>query len=53
MNSAIGKAQLRLVLYSFALTDPLDEHVSFTNDQIDAITKNIYGTDRFVSSLQA
>ena len=34
-ESAIGTANLRFVLHGFAPTDALDEHVRFTDDQID------------------
>ena len=42
-ESAIGTAQFRFVLHGFAPTDALDEHVRFTDDQIDAITKTFLG----------
>jgi len=42
-ESAIGTAQLRFVLHGFAPTDALDEHVRFTDDQIDAVTKTFLG----------
>ncbi len=42
-ESAIGTAHLRFVLHGFAPTDALDEHVRFTDDQIDTITKGFLG----------
>ena len=42
-ESAIGTAHLRFVLHGFAPTDALDEHVRFTDDQIDAVTKTFLG----------
>ena len=42
-ESAIGTSHLRFVLHGFAPTDALDEHVRFTDDQIDAITKTFLG----------
>ena len=42
-ESAIGTAQFRFVLHGFAPTDALDEHVRFTDDQIDAVTKTFLG----------
>ena len=42
-ESAIGTAQLRFVLHGFAPTDALDEHVRFTDDQIDTVTKTFLG----------
>ena len=42
-ESAIGTANLRFVLHGFAPTDALDEHVRFTDDQIDVITKTFLG----------
>ncbi|MFP6901437.1 MAG: DUF1549 domain-containing protein, partial [Opitutales bacterium] len=42
-ESAIGTAHLRFVLHGFAPTDALDEHVRFTDDQIDVITKTFLG----------
>lgn len=38
-ESVIGTSNLRFVLHGFAPTDALDEHVRFTDDQIDAVTK--------------
>lgn len=42
-ESAIGTATLRFVLHGFAPTDALDEHVRFTDDQIDVLTKTFLG----------
>ncbi|MDG1325544.1 MAG: DUF1549 domain-containing protein, partial [Opitutales bacterium] len=42
-ESTIGTAQLRFVLHGFAPTDALDEHVRFTDDQIDTVTKTFLG----------
>ena len=42
-ESAIGTSHLRFVLHGFAPTDALDEHVRFTDDQIDAVTKAFLG----------
>jgi hypothetical protein len=42
-ESAIGTANLRFVLHGFAPTDALDEHVRFTDDQIDVVTKAFLG----------
>ena len=42
-ESAIGTSQLRFVLHGFAPTDALDEHVRFTDDQIDTVTKTFLG----------
>ena len=42
-ESAIGTSHLRFVLHGFAPTDALDEHVRFTDDQIDAVTKTFLG----------
>jgi mono/diheme cytochrome c family protein len=38
-ESAIGIAQLRMVLHGFSPVDSLDEMVSFTDNQIDTVTK--------------
>ncbi|MCF7788269.1 MAG: DUF1553 domain-containing protein [Prosthecobacter sp.] len=38
-ESAIGIAQLRMVLHGFSPVDSLDEMVTFTDNQIDTITK--------------
>jgi len=42
-ESVIGTSHLRFVLHGFAPTDALDEHVRFTDDQIDAVTKTFLG----------
>ena len=42
-ESAIGTSHLRFVLHGFAPTDALDEHVRFTDDQIDTVTKTFLG----------
>ena len=42
-ESSIGTANLRFVLHGFAPTDALDEHVRFTDDQIDVLTKTFLG----------
>lgn len=38
-ESAIGVAQLRMVLHGFSPTDSLDEMVTFTDNQIDVVSK--------------
>lgn len=38
-ESAIGVAQLRMVLHGFSPTDSLDELVTFTDNQIDVVSK--------------
>jgi hypothetical protein len=38
-ESAIGIGQLRMVLHGFSPTDSLDEQVTFTDNQIDTVTK--------------
>ena len=38
-ESAIGIAQLRMVLHGFSPVDSLDEMVTFTDNQIDTVTK--------------
>lgn len=38
-ESAIGPAQLRMVLHGFSPVDTLDEMVTFTDNQIDTVTK--------------
>lgn len=38
-ESAIGIAQLRMVLHGFSPVDSLDELVTFTDNQIDTVTK--------------
>tara|TARA_Y100000588_G_scaffold56098_1_gene53727 strand:- start:14846 stop:18898 length:4053 start_codon:yes stop_codon:yes gene_type:complete len=42
-ESVVGMANLRFVLHGFAPTDALDEHVRFTDDQIDVVTKTFLG----------
>jgi hypothetical protein len=39
IESAIGIGQLRMVLHGFSPVDSLDEQVTFTDNQIDTITK--------------
>ncbi len=38
-ESAIGVAQLRMVMHGFSPTDSLDELVTFTDNQIDVVSK--------------
>ncbi|HYF34381.1 MAG TPA: DUF1553 domain-containing protein [Prosthecobacter sp.] len=38
-ESALGIGQLRMVLHGFSPTDSLDEMVTFTDNQIDTVTK--------------
>ena len=38
-ESAVGIAQLRMVLHGFSPTDSLDEMVNFTDNQIDTVSK--------------
>jgi hypothetical protein len=38
-ESALGIAQLRMVMHGFSPTDTLDEMVTFTDNQIDTVTK--------------
>ena len=38
-ESAIGPAHWRMVFHGFAPTDPLDEKVRFTDDQINVFSK--------------
>ena len=38
-ESALGIGQLRMVLHGFSPTDTLDEMVTFTDNQIDTVTK--------------
>jgi mono/diheme cytochrome c family protein len=38
-ESALGTAHLRMVLHGFSPTDSLDEMVTFTDNQIDTVTK--------------
>ncbi len=42
-ESALGTAQLRMVLHGFSPTDSLDERVTFTENQIDTVTKAFLG----------
>lgn len=42
-ESMIGTAQYRFVLHGFAPTDPLDERVRFTDNQIDVVSKAFLG----------
>lgn len=42
-ESAIGIGQLRMVLHGFSPVDSLDEMVTFTDNQIDTITKAFQG----------
>lgn len=42
-ESAIGPAQLRMVLHGFAPTDALEELVRFTDDQINVVSKAFLG----------
>ena len=42
-ESQIGPAHLRFVFHGFAPTDPLDEKVRFTDDQINVISKTFLG----------
>lgn len=42
-ESAIGIAQLRMVLHGFSPVDSLDEMVTFTDNQIDTVTKAFQG----------
>ena len=42
-ESVIGTSHFRFVLHGFAPTDALDEHVRFTDDQIDVVTKAFLG----------
>jgi hypothetical protein len=42
-ESAIGVAQLRMVLHGFSPTDSLDEMVTFTDNQIDTVSKAFQG----------
>ena len=39
-ESALGIGQLRMVLHGFSPTDSLDELVTFTDNQIDTVTKS-------------
>ena len=42
-ESALGTAQLRFVLHGFTPTDALDEQVTFTDNQIDTLSKAFLG----------
>ncbi|MFZ4766716.1 MAG: DUF1549 domain-containing protein, partial [Roseimicrobium sp.] len=42
-ESALGIGQLRMVLHGFSPTDTLDEMVTFTDNQIDTVTKAFQG----------
>lgn len=42
-ESSLGIAQLRMVLHGFSPTDTLDEMVTFTDNQIDTVTKAFQG----------
>ncbi|TDU67192.1 concanavalin A-like lectin/glucanase superfamily protein [Prosthecobacter fusiformis] len=42
-ESALGIGQLRMVLHGFSPTDSLDELVTFTDNQIDTVTKAFQG----------
>jgi cytochrome c553 len=42
-ESALGTAQLRMVLHGFSPVDTLDEKVTFTDNQIDVVTKAFQG----------
>jgi hypothetical protein len=42
-ESALGTAQYRFVLHGFTPTDALDEQVTFTDNQIDTISKAFLG----------
>lgn len=42
-ESALGIAQLRMVLHGFSPTDSLDELITFTDNQIDTVTKAFQG----------
>jgi len=42
-ESALGIGQLRMVLHGFSPTDTLDEMVTFTDNQIDVVTKAFQG----------
>ncbi len=43
-ESAIGPAQMRMVPHGFAVTDAYDEQITFTDNQIDAVTKAMLAT---------
>lgn len=42
-ESAIGPAHLRMVPYGFGVTDAYDEQITFTDNQIDVVTKAMLG----------
>ena len=42
-ESAIGPAHLRMVFHGFTPTDALDEFVSFTDNQVDVVSKAFLG----------
>ncbi len=42
-ESALGIGQLRMVMHGFSPTDTLDEMVTFTDNQIDTVTKAFQG----------
>lgn len=42
-ESALGIGQLRMVLHGFSPTDSLDELVTFTDNQVDTVTKAFMG----------
>lgn len=42
-ESALGIGQLRMVLHGFSPTDSLDELVTFTDNQVDTVTKAFLG----------
>ncbi len=42
-ESAIGPAHLRMVPHGFGVTDAYDEQITFTDNQIDVITKAMLG----------
>lgn len=43
-ESAIGPAQMRMVPHGFGVTDVYDEQITFTDNQIDAVTKAMLAT---------
>ena len=42
-ESALGTAQLRMVQHGYAPTDALDEQITFTDNQIDVVSKAFLG----------
>ena len=42
-ESALGTSQLRMVMHGFSPTDSLDEMVTFTDNQIDVVSKAFQG----------